>query len=207
MADVGGLKATGKNEYKNPALSIGDVEQGVRPLLAKHGVIVRFRLDHEHGGLQKLEQRTWQANVIATVENAETTEHFEEPWADTGATPAAAYSFVRKSYLKGLLHLAEGEDDEGGSPPPQQERKRERRQPEPNGHAEAATYTDADLADLIQLADELPKKKKDEAWVRQQLQQFSFHSVRDAIVAQHRIQCGEGCEHVQPTQTAMGMGS
>jgi hypothetical protein len=31
-------------------------------------------------------------------------------WADAGSTPAAAYSFARKSYLKQLFHIA-GEDD------------------------------------------------------------------------------------------------
>lgn len=111
MGAVEGIKATGKNEYKNPALSIGDVEQVVRPLLARHGVVIRFRLAGDTA-LVRLDGRLWQTNLVVRVVNADDPgDHFEDLWSDIGATPSAAYSFTRKGYLKALLHLAEGDDD------------------------------------------------------------------------------------------------
>lgn len=107
-ADVGKIKATGKSPF-NPsqkALSISDVENALRPLLIKHKVAIRFSTRE----LTRIE-REWKADVTAFVGNVpEEGEFFQADWADCGGTPAAAYSFARKSYLKQLFHIADTDD-------------------------------------------------------------------------------------------------
>ena len=99
------IAATGKSPFdKNqPALSIGDVEDAVRPLLIEHGVLIRFRVRE----LRRAD-RDWQADVSAVISGAG--EEWVEDWADCGGTPSAAYSFARKSYLKALFHIADSDD-------------------------------------------------------------------------------------------------
>ncbi len=103
-AAVPAIKATGKSPFsKEPALSIGDVEGALRPLLVKHGVLIRFRKTD----LQKVE-REWVVGVTAVVSDG--TDELLDDWGDCGSTPAAAYSFARKSYMKALFHIADDED-------------------------------------------------------------------------------------------------
>ena len=114
-AEMPPIKATGKSPFsKEPALSIEDVEDAVRPLLVKHGVLIRFKTRN----LIRAEKE-WVAEVTACVGDTQYESHgetysgepgFQDDWADCGSTPAAAYSFARKSYLKQLFHIA-GEDD------------------------------------------------------------------------------------------------
>lgn len=115
-AEMPPIKATGKSPFsKEPALSIEDVEDAVRPLLVKHGVLIRFSTRN----LLRADKE-WVAEVTAHVATGIDIPDpaspnwlmagFNDDWADSGSTPAAAYSFARKSYLKQLFHIA-GEDD------------------------------------------------------------------------------------------------
>ena len=104
---VGAVKATGKSPFSgDPAQSIGDVEDALRPLLVHHGVVIRFK----ERQLTKAD-REWVAEVTACVDAVDLPgEGWYDDWADSGSTPAAAYSFARKSYMKALFHIADTED-------------------------------------------------------------------------------------------------
>jgi len=107
-AEMPAIKATGKSPFsKEPALSIGDVEDAVRPLLVKHGVLIHFQTRNLIAPSDG--HREWVVEITAMV-GRNLDEEFSADWADSGGTPAAAYSFARKSYLKQLFHIADGED-------------------------------------------------------------------------------------------------
>ncbi len=106
--EIGRIKPTGQNEYKKPALSIGDVEDALRPLFAKHRVVTIWWLSE----LVHLDARLWRAHLVCRLVNADDpNDSFQEGWQDIGSNPSAAYSFVRKGFYKALFHLAD--DDEG----------------------------------------------------------------------------------------------
>lgn len=104
------IPMTGKSPFsQDPALSIGDVEGAVRPLLVSEGVLIRCRtrnLVPPHDGV-----REWVVELTFHVEStSDQDDTFEEEWADCGSTPGAAFSFARKSYLKALFHIADAEE-------------------------------------------------------------------------------------------------
>lgn len=117
--EIGKIKATGRSPFGGTAkaLSIGDVEDKVRPLLVKHGVVIRFKtrnLIRPSDGA-----REWVAEVTAVITDSKFVSDgqsfrgsmfWEDDWADSGGTPAAAYSFARKSYLKALFHIADTDE-------------------------------------------------------------------------------------------------
>lgn len=109
MAELSAVTATGKNFQNKDAISIDDVAAALRPLKAKHGVLVRFRCvtATDLGG-----GKNWRVDLIAHVENASNPEQcFEDEWTETGSNLSAAYSFGRKSYEKMLFEIAAKEDD------------------------------------------------------------------------------------------------
>lgn len=113
-AEMPSIKATGKSPFsKEPALSIGDVEDAVRPLLVKHKVLIHFETRNLIPPTDT--RREWIAEITAYlgVDGVNLTVF----WADSGGTPAAAYSFARKSYLKQLFHIADGDDTHEASTP------------------------------------------------------------------------------------------
>ena len=114
-AEVGPVKATGKSPFSGePAQSIGDIEDALRPLLIKHGVLIRFR-----GRQLTKVDREWVTEVTAVVGATDLPgEDVLDDWADCGSTPAAAYSFARKSYMKATFHIADTEEHAAGKKPP-----------------------------------------------------------------------------------------
>lgn len=104
-----GLTPTGRSPFsKDKALSIGDVESAITPLLVKHGVLITFDLRHliaPHDGV-----REWVAEVTGVVSCSPDKEQRAD-WGDCGSSPAAAFSFARKSFLKMLFHIATTADD------------------------------------------------------------------------------------------------
>lgn len=122
QADIAPIEPTGQNEYKKPALSIGDVEEALRPLFAEHGVLTRWRRKE----LERIEPRLWRAVLICRMTNTDDHEdRFEEEWEDVGSNPSAAYSFTRKGYYKAVFHLADASDDQitAEAPTPRQQRQ------------------------------------------------------------------------------------
>lgn len=203
-AEIEPIKPTGHNEYSKPALSISDVEEALRPLLAKHRVLTRWR----RKTLERIENRLWRAELIVRVVNADDGEDaFEEEWEDVGSNPSAAYSFTRKGYYKALFHLADDDEDatRREDPPPSDRRAASKpREQKPPKEKAAAAAVPADqipnakqLEELYGLAESLPTTPKDHAWVDDQLTQHGRLKVLVALLKQHRTQCGsESCAHV-----------
>lgn len=109
MTEIGAVTATGTNFARGTAISIEDVAAALRPLKAKHGVVIHFRCANavDLGG-----GKNWRVDLVAHVENAANPEQFfEDTWTETGGNLSAAYSFGRKSYEKMLFEIATKEDD------------------------------------------------------------------------------------------------
>jgi hypothetical protein len=109
QANLGDVEATGRSQYANSAISIGDVEHALRPLLADVGVVTRW----QYVGLEQLDKALWRAHLRVIVSDGETS--FEDEWIDVGGNPMAATSFARKGYLKALFHLSEERDESGST--------------------------------------------------------------------------------------------
>lgn len=101
------VKASGKNQFAAKALSIGDVEGALRPLLAQAGIVTRW----SYLELEQLEKALWKARLRVTVSDGE--DDFLDEWIDIGGNPMAATSFARKGYLKALFHITEADDETG----------------------------------------------------------------------------------------------
>ncbi len=116
--EIGRIKPTGQNEYKKPALSIGDVEDALRPLFAKHHVLTFW----QRKALEKIGDRLWRAELICRLVNTDDPDdRLIGEWEDVGSNPSAAYSFVRKGFYKALFHLADDDEDaprEAAASPP-----------------------------------------------------------------------------------------
>lgn len=113
-----GVKATGKTAQGTPTLSIADVEDALRPLLAKHGLVTGYHWNAPPlivGTEGKL--TLWQADLtvwVATVDGAG--DRLEDRVFDIGSSPSAAVSFALKRYYRALFHLADAEDETRSAP-------------------------------------------------------------------------------------------
>jgi hypothetical protein len=119
MGELDGIHATGTNQFSATALSIGDVEGALRPLLSRAGIVIRFAYATDASGkarLDPIDKGLWQAQLQAAVSGGG--EDFQEDWADIGGNPMAATSFARKGYLKALFHITEAGDETGSTPSP-----------------------------------------------------------------------------------------
>jgi Topoisomerase DNA binding C4 zinc finger len=105
---LGRIPPTGKNPFGGEALSIGDVEAAIRPLLVEHGVLTLW----SYVSLTQLEKGMWMAHLKVRLQNADDeTDCHDDEWIDVGNNPMAATSFARKGYWKALFHIAEPGDD------------------------------------------------------------------------------------------------
>lgn len=113
QGEIGRVPATGKNQFKSPAVSIEDVENELRPHLARYGIITRWTF--EENGLQALSDgKLWMVRLLIEVVNADDpTDSWTDRWYDIGTTPLAATSFAVKGYYKRLFHIASAEDESG----------------------------------------------------------------------------------------------
>lgn len=111
---VGSIRATGRTAQQQPTISIADVEDALRGLLAEHGVVTGYRWNTlptiVHAG-EKV--TTWQADLTVWLVNADKPDDArEDRITDIGTSPSAAVSFALKRYYRALFHLAD-ESDEG----------------------------------------------------------------------------------------------
>ena len=109
-AEIKAISPTGKTAFKTPALSIADVEDALRELLAKHGIVTGYTF------LSKPEVVTtnmWMVNLRVFFFNADKPDDkMECDVFDIGNSPSGAVSFALKRLFRAVFHLADA-DEEG----------------------------------------------------------------------------------------------
>ena len=204
------VRATGRTAQGQRTISIKDAEDALGDLMAEHGVVSGYHWNARPEVVgQEGKVSTWLADITVWMVNADDREdRLEDHLYDVGSSPSAAVSFALKRYYRAVFHLADESDENrsvsGGRDEQTQSRSTEGRS---NGHAQAAeplapddtqykpTVEETEM--LVRLAQALPKTPHDGAWVSEQLGRVSYRSLRDALLHQHRGQCGDSCEHVQ----------
>ena len=107
--EVGTVKATGKTQYGDPAISIADVEDALRSLFAKHGVVSFY--DWNEAPIT-IDKGLLQVDLKLSLINADDPTNWREfRLIDWGSTPSAAVSFALKRFFRALFHLADASDE------------------------------------------------------------------------------------------------
>ena len=113
--EVGKIHATGENQQKKAAVSVYDVENAIRELFAKEGILTRWSFvsmerykEPIKAGIMTMFSLTLRVKFVNALDPSD---QFEDEWTDVGNSPAGAASFVRKGYYKALFHLAAEGDD------------------------------------------------------------------------------------------------
>lgn len=171
MEEIGTLKPTGGDQFRNPAISIEDVENALRVALVKHRLVTLS--DALPGSLERYEEETksgkqtlWGQTVLVTFINPDKPEEREAVHSiDIGGNPSAAVSFALKRCYKAHFHIGETEDEGGHTGRVQTANKRES-----NGKASGSNYADlrkpskADMDTLEGLFGELAQLRGGGAW-------------------------------------------
>lgn len=212
---VAPIDPTGTNQFSKPAMSIEDIENAIRPLLARAGVVTRWSLvsdEHFKDGNQTL----WKTLLHVTVyRDDDPSDCIDADWADVGTSPTAAHSFTVKGYYRRLFHLADATDEliTTAGPPAkaktvQQAVKQiaatyglpDQQAPgaissQPKGKESDPTPASADLpGELVFLNDALPKSWAP-LYLKQEFGKGEAH-LRRRLVTEHNLQCGIACEHL-----------
>jgi hypothetical protein len=205
------IVASGMDQFKNVAMSIEDIENAIRPLLAEAGVVTRWSLvsdEHFKDGNQTL----WKTLLHVTVfRDDDAKDCIEADWSDIGTSPTAAHSFTVKGYYRRLFHLGASEDElkqAAGPAKPKnvQQAVKQIAQTygDPGQPAQSATSpqptgdgADPTLAstDLLPLAVSI-KEPWAEIYLKQELAKHGEASVRRRLVMLHARDHGPACDHV-----------
>ncbi len=218
---VAPIDPTGTNQFSKPAMSIEDIENAIRPLLARAGVVTRWSLvsdEHFKDGNQTL----WKTLLHVTVyRDDDPSDCIDADWADVGTSPTAAHSFTVKGYYRRLFHLADATDElitTAGPPakaktvqqavkqiaatyglPDQQapgaissQPKGKETDPTP---ASAELTGELDMQALFTLARTL-KTPRTVLEVSNKVSKQSYDAVRRELILAHSRDHGAACEHV-----------
>jgi hypothetical protein len=211
-AAVKPIVATGNNQFDRDkkALSVMDIEEALRPLLAEFGVVVNWSITNA----ALLEpQKLWRLDFHVTVfASGDPDDKLEAEWMDIGTSPSAAASFAVKGYYRRLFHLAEAEDDlqtvttvaakkpatlrryaneikKTWGPEPQVAQGEEPLREEP-------ASPDLDLTDLFALARTL-RNPATNLQVKNEVAEHGLEGVRRRLIMAHARDCNSpACEHV-----------
>lgn len=114
--EVKGIKATGRtaqNMGNQSTLSISDIEDALRPLMAKHGVVVRHSWNAEPKVVEQSERgfKVYQVDLTIRAINADDpADAVEDRVIDFASSPSGGVSFALKRYYRALFHLADDEE-------------------------------------------------------------------------------------------------
>jgi hypothetical protein len=166
MGEIGSLRPTGGDQFRNPAISIEDVENALREALVKHRLVTLS--DALPGSLERYEEETkngkqtlWAQTVLVTFINPDKPEERETVHSiDIGGNPSAAVSFALKRCYKAHFHIGEAEDEGGQTG----------RVHHANGKASGSNFVDqrkptkADMDTLEGVYGELAELRGDDHW-------------------------------------------
>jgi hypothetical protein len=114
--EVAPIKATGKTAQGQPALSIVDVEDALRSLFIKHGIVSGYHWNSLPIPIERTGRSgnytEWQADLTLWLMNPDDPKDTrEDRVCDIGSSPSAAVSFALKRYWRALFHLADESDE------------------------------------------------------------------------------------------------
>lgn len=217
---VAPIVATGTNQFdrNKKAMSVQDVEEALRPLLAEAGVVTNWSVTN---ALQlDSGQKLWQLNFHVTVYSSDdAADKIESDWMDVGTSPTAAASFAVKGYYRRLFHLADADDELAATPQVKPKTVRQAvdqiaqaygdpapqaqgaTSPSPSQGSEAdpplaSTETgELDLTDLFELAHTLSEPRTNVV-VTNRVSKVGVAVTRRELILAHARDHGVACDHV-----------
>lgn len=176
------IVGTGKTDRGQRTISIGDVDEALGPLMAKHGVVSDYEfLDppvilYEQPTRGEGLLRVFLVHLLGIATNADDQgDRIERSLFDIGTSPSAAVSFALKRWHRALFKLVEDDDQEpaaGRAQPPQP----------PAGRPDGSVVTAAQKRRLKELHDALPDEWKLSADDRKTLWAGGFKHAEEVLV-------------------------